>query len=68
MTLLSESCKKAKPLAAPIAILILVFQESGSMLGFPTKKTHQRKQNYTQILMQGILILIDCLWYNSTYF
>jgi hypothetical protein len=40
MTLLSESCKKAKPLAAPIAILILVFQESGSMLGFPTKKKH----------------------------
>ena len=47
MTCCAESCKKAKPRAAPIAILILVFQESGSMLRFPEKNTTD-EPNYTQ--------------------
>lgn len=42
----SEVCKKAKPRAAPIAILSLLSQDSGSVLDLPTRNENSEvKQN-----------------------
>jgi hypothetical protein len=45
MICFSDECKNAKPRAASIAILSLVFHESGSKLGFPNqnKNTNEFK-------------------------
>ena len=44
MICFSEACKKASPRAAPIAILNRVFQESGSMLGFPAQENDKENE------------------------
>lgn len=58
MICFSEVCKKAKPLAAPIAILSLVSQDSGSVLVFPnSKQKHKHNElNSKQIHDQQILL------------
>ena len=38
MTFFSEVCRKARPRAAPIAILSLLSQDSGSMEGVPAQQ------------------------------
>ena len=46
MTIFSEVCKKARPRAAPISILSLMSQESGSMLGFPAQPKNSFSFNF----------------------
>lgn len=63
ITSFSAECKKAKPLAAPIVILILFSQERGSMEERPD---HHRNQRLAQTIMNDQISLI--LHLRKSYF